>query len=109
MYHFKFDILICYFVIVLGFKMVFSFGFRFGNKGFGLGTSFNFVGFKFFVNIYASGVGIYGLREMVLTFGFWFGNLCFPISDFVSNSLALDLASLSKCQKKFEEWTIEEL
>ena len=63
-YNFKFDILICYFEIELSFKMFFCFGFRFGNKWFGLGTSSQFLGFEFFSNIYDFVVGIDGLLLM---------------------------------------------
>ena len=46
----------------LGFEMVFSFVFYFGNKYFGLGNSFPiFFSLEFCSNIYAFGVGFDGL------------------------------------------------
>ena len=55
MYNFRFDILIFYFEMELGSKMVFSFGFRFGNKWLDHGTSSQSV---------CIGVGIDGLLLM---------------------------------------------
>ena len=63
MYYSIFDILIRYFKTEFDFEMVFSFGFRFGNKWIGLGSSSQFVLVcnSFLISF---GVGIDGLPLM---------------------------------------------